>query len=283
MNNNLVPELRADVNGKLVTRHVNPGNTGAGSLKPVPAPVLKMEQRDAREALIAEVTPHLKNSIKQADFASYIRGLPANYADALYEGMQATGDAGLIDRITLRANQIGAGTLMGLSAAFMKDVTDAFETVKDNPGNSGASESNTIKIFNQVYEDNFNKPKKVPDDYDYKKHLPAYQAAVVIQILGCTEGALSNFEIREQHAAAEENLESLKRNIKPLTVCTEAMWQVNRYADTHQLIELSQILDEYPGTDELICGYVQQRERLDLNEIRSIVEGGAVPLASGML
>jgi hypothetical protein len=278
MTNHLVAEIRPDRNGKLVTRHVKTGSAPSPSLKSLPVPAITAPSADSQRAdLINAFAAVNSNPLAQKDFADCVTNVTEVSVQVMHDALKEHGDALYIKRIIFHASTEFELRMM----CFNLDVMKAIEATEKANGASKA-EQIPFNIFRQLLTDNF-KLRKLDDGFDFKKVSPAFRSAVLSEILGCDDKSLSTFETMEQMETLRSNGPLILSNFSGLVRVSRTTYDYGSRPNAEEAVELASLLEQYPGTEELVCSVVTSRKRLDLGEIRQVLESGAPSLASGLL
>lgn len=280
MKNPLVPVVRPDVNGKLVTRHVKSGATAPQSLKPIPAPAVTVPVIDMRTAIVDAFAAVNGNSTAQGDFADYItNGITDVSARTMYDALKAHGDPEYLCKIAYSASTEFELRMMCFNLDLMKAIAAAEKAAGDGRTDT---EKVPFNVFRQLTTDNF-KLRKLGDDFDFKKVSPAFRSAVLSEVIGCDDKSLSSFETVEQMEILRSNEALVMGNLNGLMMASYALHEHGKRPNATEAVELASLLEQYPGTEELVRNVVSSRKRLDLDEVREVLETGVPSLASGLL
>jgi hypothetical protein len=121
-------------------------------------------------------------------------------------------------------------------------------------------------------------------EHDHTKHLKMYQSAVLARALRVDGNIGSDFEAYDQYQHISENMEPLMRN---LSTCKKAVEMLDELSGmnrptSEEALAVARVLDDFPGSDEAVLLFIEDREMFDEGQLRESLSVGTT-LSRGAL
>lgn len=279
---NLRAEQRADKNGKIVTRHVrNEDATKQKASLPAP-PSVAPQKRDAA-TVISDILHERLDQGTAEGLTGYVQMMAPVTQQIIADALERCEDDVEFTAIYNALNKAVDFGFLQLLMADIKFLMQLSEHITDDAPEyptrraSGLMESTfTNKYRTRGSRDGF--------EHDHTKHLKMYQAAVMARALGVDGVVGSDFEAFEQYQRIMDNREPLMRH---LGTCKRAISLLDDLDRTNRptvddAFSIAGVLDDFPGTDEAIIKFIEDRSGFDEGQMRESLQVGTT-LSRGAL
>jgi hypothetical protein len=284
-----VPQKRMNILGHLVTKHVRVDTKQKASAKPLPPPVAAVPEEPQYEGELADI------------HASLRKHLPAEEAEAYTNLVERRGPA----NVTLLANAFAANDSeedfelihsmlkdFGHNPRFMQLVLDdpkfvmalaePLRTDKTYP--SEMKYTRALSAVEEAFTPAFrNRANEVPAGADCTKYGPVFRASVVTKMLHLNTSAPTTFDEYEQMQKVRDNMETIMKHINVCKKSSDIMDRHGMMPTADDMLELCDIMDEFPNSGDAITTYLEERKRFHADELYSIVSLASPALMEGVL
>jgi hypothetical protein len=277
---NLRAEQRPDKNGKIVTRHVRNGDAVKRiSSLPAPSPVTA-PKRDAL-SVIGDALGQKLDTETAEGLTEYMKmKAPVTQqivADAL-ERCENDDEFNAIVKVVNKAIDPGFLQLATVDIKFLLQLSE--HITDDDPEYPTRRASG---IMESTFTNKF-RSRRAGMEHDHTKHITMYQSAVLARALRVDGNVGSDFEAFDQYQHISENMEPLMRN---LSTCKKAVEMLDELSGrnrptSEEALAVARVLDDFPGSDEALLLFIEDREMFDEGQMRESLSVGTT-LSRGAL
>lgn len=285
---NLVPQKRPDRNGKLVTRHVKTDTSPvAAPLLPPPPSLSAMSKKDmSNDDIIRDAMfLHMDEEDAEGYFAFVIRK-PRVVQDALAKAFTDIADSDRFNAALAICDEMTDPTMCVLALDdldFLVDMARApYGTVQSHEGTSKAY-NGVLMVLSQAYGEHFNRGALNPETVDLDTYGPFLRAATITKALGLDSRAPTSLDRHKQIEHVSENIGAFTSYYPSLIRITQGTNNSALPMNSHIMLDVCAVLDEHPGSDDVLVSYVNERQRFDMEEFKEMLDGPSRSLSSGTL
>lgn len=269
--NNLMPEQRADKNGKLVVRHVKANSENKLRYAPLPAPSLARQEESSDEIIKREFIACGSSEHEATDYVGFLsdRGETTKrvVAEALMNRRDDV-DFRAIKHVMAVSVDTGVMQLAASDVNLMRKVSECFP-----PDGRMSQQRAAFNVIENTFRENFKlvRFQDSVNDIDYLKHAASFRAAVVAKILEVKDSASSSFEAREQEDHIQENLDDFIENLPEYRKASLEFdtWAIR--VNSRDLLGLFTMVEECGSTVDAAVAAAVERKRYNEDEIRTIL------------
>lgn len=269
--NHLIPEQRADKNGKLVTRHVKPIGDDKLRMAAIPAPALGVTGgEDSYEDIIRrEFLACGATEDESRDYADFTTGHGEETQRVVAEALlnrRDHEDYEMIKHVLMVSNQAGVIQLAVDDVAFMRSLAGCL------PDAQISSKRNAYNLVEDAFRKSF-KLMHAQDvsKVDYLKHAKQFRASVMAMALALTGRIVSSFEEREQEGHLLEHYDTFIERLPEFRRLSIGMRNAGVTINSRDLLSAMETADAYGTNIEAFVAAVEERGRYDEEEIKDIL------------
>jgi hypothetical protein len=279
---NLRAEQRPDKNGKIVTRHVRHDDAvkRVASL-PAPSPVTA-PKRDAL-TIIGDALGQKLDAETVEGLTGYMDMKAPVTQQIVADALERCENDEEFNAIVKAINKAIDPGFLQLATADIKFLLRLSEHITDDDPEyptrraSGIMESTFTNKFRS-------RGSRAGMEHDHTKHLKMYQSAVLARALRVDGNVGSDFEAFDQYQHISENMEPLMRN---LSTCKKAVEMLDELSGmnrptSEEALAVARVLDDFPGSDEAVLLFIEDREMFDEGQLRESLSVGTT-LSRGAL
>lgn len=285
----LVPQKRPDRNGKLVTRHVKDGTaTAAKATLPPPAVLASISRQDFINDDIIRDALFLHMEEEEADgYFAFLMRKPQVVQSSLAKALSnVASDADSVNAALAVCEEMSDPTAIVLALNdldFIVDMARApYGTVQSHEGTSKAY-NGVLMVLNQAYGEHFQRGALNPETVDLDTYGPFLRAATITKALGLDSRAPTSLDRHKQIEHVSEHVSTFASYYPSLIRITQETNKSALPMNSHIMLDVCAVLDEYPGSEEVLVSYVNERQRFDMEEFKTVLNAPSRSLSSGTL
>jgi hypothetical protein len=269
--NHLMPEQRADKNGKLVVRHVKVDKVAKLHMAAIPAPSLVSQAESNDEIIKREMIACGSSEHEASDYLGFLDARGDRTKRIIAKALtnrRDHGDYAAIKHVMAVSVEAGVMQLATSDISFMRRLADCF------PADGRMSpQRSAFNLIENAFRENF-KLTRFQDsvnEINYLKHADAFRVTVLSNLLGVKDNVPSSFEAREQEAHILENLDEFLENLPEHVKASAALNDWNLNPTSHDILSMSRMVKEFGSTTDAVVAAVIERKRYDEDEIRAVL------------
>lgn len=284
----ITPQIRPDRNGKLVTRHVKTDATPAATpILPPPPSLSALSKKDISNDDIIRDAIYLHMDEDEADsYFGFVTRKPRVVQDALAKAFTDIADSDRFNAGIAVCSEMTEPTMCVLALDDLDFIVDMARaphgSVNPNEGTPEAY-NGVLMVMTQAYGDNFSRGALNPETIDLDTYGPFLRAATITKALGLDNSAPTTRDVSRQHEHVSQNLGTFASYYPSLIRITQASNTSAMALDSHAMLDVCEVLEEYPGSDDALVTYIKDRKRFDMDEFKAVLNSPSRSLSSGTL